>query len=201
MFKNSGTSEIGVREVIWNLVQNYSDVFSMGDEPPGRLQGHPFRIRLKPNEEPIRSRPYKVPFSKEEGVRNELNKLLKEGIISPSASPWSSPIVLVRKKDGSTRMCIDFRRLNSKSMEDQFPLPNIEETLIKVRNSRFFSTLDMKSGYWQIPIAKEDREKTGFITSQSLYEWNYLPFGLRNALSHFSRVMNSILTGLIGHNV
>ena len=100
--------------ILDNLVEKYSDVFTIGDEAPGRLKEYPFRIRLKPGEEPVQSRPYKIPFCKEEIVQKEIDKLLQEGIISPSSSPWSSLIVLVRKNDGSARMCVDVRRLNSK---------------------------------------------------------------------------------------
>ena len=194
------STDLAYHGVMKELVRKYSDVIAVGDEPPGRIKSFPFRIDTG-NAEPIRSRPYKIPHSKEEVVKKEISKLLQEGIIRPSCSPWSSPIVLVKKKDSTMRMCVDFRKLNAVTKEDLFPLPAIEDLLAKVRNTKFFSTLDLKSGYHQVPVEEKDREKTAFIVADGLFEFAYLPFGLKNAPAHFSRVMMSILAGLIGTSV
>ena len=186
-------------DILRKLIEKYPDVIAIGDEPPGRINSSPFRIQTEGG--PIKSRPYKLPYCREEIVEKQVNDLLRDGTIKHSASPWSSPIVLAKKKDGTMRLCVDYRRLNAITTDDLFPLPAIEDLLAKIKKTRYFSTLDMKAGYHQIPVAEEDREKTAFIVGNGLYEYNFLPFGLKNAPAHFSRVMMSILAGLIGTSV
>jgi hypothetical protein len=118
--------------------------------------------------------------------------MLQNGIIRPSHRPWSSPVVLVKKKDGSYRCCIDFRELNKITHKDVYSLPRIEKALDSLGKARFFSTLDMANGYWQIPLAEEDKEKTAFMTRKGLLEFNYMPFGLCNALATFQRTMDIV---------
>ena len=188
---------IAYHGVLRGIFKEYADVIAIGDEPPGRIASHPFKIDTE-GKGPIRSRPYKLPFAKEKIAKGEVDKLLHEGIIKPSSSSWASPIVLVKKKDGTTRLCVDYRKLNAITKDDLFPLPAIEELLVKVRETKFFSTLDLKAGYHQIPVEEGDKDKTAFVVGDGLYEYSYLPFGLKNAPAHFSRVMMSVLAGLIG---
>lgn len=122
--------------------------------------------------------------------------MLESGVCSPSNSPWASPIVLVPKKDGSIRFCIDYRKLNSLTVRDVNPLPRIDDCLAALGGNKYFSTLDLVSGYWQINMAEEDKEKTAFITPSGLYEFNVLPFGLTNAPATFQRYMDTVLAGL-----
>ena len=122
--------------------------------------------------------------------------MLHRGIIEPSESPWSSPIVLAKKKDRSTRFCIDYMRLNNITTKDAYPLPNIDESLSQLNGSRWFCTLDMNAGYWQVGLDPEDKYKTAFTTRHSLYEFNVMPFGLCNAQATFERLMDTILSGL-----
>ncbi|GFX19565.1 hypothetical protein TNCV_2074731 [Trichonephila clavipes] len=119
--------------------------------------------------------------------------MLDEGIVQPSESPWSSPIVLVRKKDGSWRFCVDYRKLNSVTKKDVYPLPRIDDTLDCLKGAMFFSSMDLRSGYWQIEIDEADREKTAFITPEGLYEFKVMPFGLCNAPATFERMMDNLL--------
>uniref|UniRef100_A0A0X3PXJ8 Transposon Ty3-I Gag-Pol polyprotein n=1 Tax=Schistocephalus solidus TaxID=70667 RepID=A0A0X3PXJ8_SCHSO len=123
--------------------------------------------------------------------------MLSRNIIRPSHSPWSSPIVLVRKKDGSMRLCIDYRKLNSVTKKDSFPLPRIDATLDTLAGNTIFSTLDLASGYWQVEVRPADREKTAFAVPSGLYEFETMPFGLANAPSTFQRLMNQVLSQLI----
>ena len=126
--------------------------------------------------------------------RSKVQKLLadmrRDGVIKQSSSPWASPIVLVRKKDGTLRFCVDYHKLNEVTRKDAYPLPRIDDTLSTLAGSRWFTTLDLLSGYWQVEVAEEDRAKTAFCTMEGLFEFNVMPFGLYNAPATFQRLMD-----------
>ena len=145
---------------------------------------------------PIRQPSYRVPIAKKDVIDTEVEKMLVKEIIRPSTSPWSSPIVLVSKPDGSTRFCIDYRKVNSVTKKDAYPLPRIDDTLNALGGAKYFTTLDLQSGYWQVGLEEKSKEVTAFTTSKGHWEFNVLPFGLTNAPATFQRLMDLVLTGL-----
>ena len=151
------------------------------------------RIPIKAEHPPVHSYPYRKAAKERELISSQVNDMLRDRIIRPSSSPWSSPVVIVRKQDGTPRFCVDYRKLNLITERDVYPLPHIDDIIDRLAGSRYFSTLDLKSGYWQVPLAEEDKCKTAFVTTDGLFEFNVLPFGLSNAPATFQRTINKIL--------
>ena len=145
-----------------------------------------------PKRQPVRH----MPFAVRQQVASQLRDMQDQGVITPSHSPWASPVVLVKKKDGSIRFCVDYRSLNAVTKADQFPIPRIDDLLDQLGKAKYFSTLDLASGYWQVQMHPGSAEKTAFITHQGLFEFNVMPFGLRNAPAVFQRLMQRVLAGL-----
>ena len=137
----------------------------------------------------------RLPPPRRRVVQELLNDILDKDIIQPSSSPWASPIVLV-KKDSSFRFCVDYRKLNEVTHKDAYPLPRIDDTLNTPAGSQWFSTLGLLSGYWQVKVADKDRPKTAFCTTEGLFEFKVMPFGLCNAPATFQRLMDLVLAGL-----
>ena len=128
-----------------------------------------------------------------EEVKQEVNNMLAEGVIEPSQSDRASPIVLVRKKDGSMRLCVYYRKLNAQTRTDAYPMPRIEDILDRVGNAKFITTLNLTRGYWHVPVAKEDRHKTAFTSPFGLYQFCVMPFGLNGVPATFQRLMNEVV--------
>jgi len=147
---------------------------------------------------PIRIPPRRISPGKREIVEREVAKMLEAGVIRASDSPWSSPIVLVKKTDGTTRFCIDYRKLNDITRKNSYPLPRIDDHLEALNGKSWYCTLDLASGYWQIKMNEADKEKTAFASHVGLYEFNFMPFGLTNAPATFQTLMEEVLKGLIG---
>ena len=146
--------------------------------------------------DPIKMRPYRAPLNKRKVIDQAIESMLDAKIIERSQSPYAFPVVVVDKKDGSKRFCVDFRELNKITKPIAYPLPLIDDILAQLGNSKFFSCLDLRAGYWQVKMADEDKEKTAFTCHRGLFHFNVLPFGLTNAPSVFSLLMQTVLAGL-----
>jgi len=145
---------------------------------------------------PLSQQPYRVSPVKQEAIAKEVAKLKALDCVEDSTSPWASPVVLVSKPDGSWRFCVDFRNLNAHTVRDVYPLPRIQDTLHLLGGNSYFTTLDLLSGFWQISLTGEARQKTAFITPQGLYQFKVMPMGLANAPATFQRSMDVVLAGL-----
>ena len=150
---------------------------------------------------PVKQPPRRTSFEEKDQIEKQLSDLLLEGKIQCSESPWASPVLLIKKKDGSWRFCIDYRRLNEATVKDAYPLPRIDEALDMLSGAKWFHTMDLASGYWQVAMNPDDREKTAFCTHMGLYEWLVMPFGLCNSPATFERLMEKVLGGLVWHGV
>lgn len=149
-------------------------------------------IYLKDNNKIHYARPYRRSEEQNEIIEEEINRLLKENIIRVSNGRFAAPVVLIKKKDGKPRLCIDYRKLNENTIYTAYPIPHMDELLDAVGQANIYSSLDMEAGYHQVRIKEEDKEKTGFITRQGVFEFNKLPFGLVNAPFTFQKIMNFI---------
>ena len=187
-------------ELDWWMCE-FPDVFAGEGQSAGKTDVT--MLEIDTGDHPsIRQRAYRIPLTKRLVVEHELDKMLAEEVMEPSSSPWASPITLVTKKDGGTRFCVvDFRKINAITRKDTHPLPNIQDIFDSMAGSSVFSTLDFKSGYWQIGVHPNSIEKTAFITHKGLFQFKRMPFGLCNASAVFQRTMNKILAPYVGNFV
>ena len=146
--------------------------------------------------QPVRQLPRRVPFALRAEITRMVGEMLETEVIQESSSPWASPIVLVKKKDGSLRFCVDYRRLNVSTWKDVYPLPRIDDLLDQRSGEKVFSTLDARTGYWQVKMEEKSREKTAFVTVDGSYKFKVMPFGLCNVPATFQRLMQKALSGL-----
>ena len=174
------------------LLGNFREVMT---DLPGQTSLAQHDIKIS-STEPIRSKPYPLPYALRDTVNKEVDDMLHMGIIEISDSPYASPIVLVKKRDGSNQFCVDFRKLNKVTVFDAEPIPSQEQIFAKLANDHFFTKLDLRKGYWQIPVKPEARDKTAFVSPNGLYQFRMMPFGLVNAPATFSRMMRTLLNGL-----
>ncbi len=180
---------------LWQLLWEHRDIFALSGDEVGLTHLVEHHIDTG-GAKPIRVRPRRLPWVKQEAADQEVQAMLQAGVIEPSNSPWSSAIVMVEKKSPGWRFCMDFRLLNNVTRKDCYPIPRIDETLDLVAGSSWFSSLDLRSGYWQVPLSPESRPKTAFSTSRGHWQYKVLPFGLCNAPGTFERLMDNVLAGV-----
>nr|KAG5696950.1 hypothetical protein BaRGS_015914 [Batillaria attramentaria] len=183
------------RQQLQQLLDRYAHVFAQ-DDTLGYTDIVQHRIPTTDNV-PV-SQPYRsIPPTQLQEVKEHLQGLLQSGAIVPSHSPYAAPVVLVRKKDGSLRLCVDYRRLNMKTVRDAYPLPRIQESFDSLVGAQYFSTLDLASGYHQIAMAPDDQHKTAFTTPFGLFEYTRMPFGLTSAPATFQRLMQATMSDFL----
>ena len=183
------------REELLTLLLMYEDVLADKDEELGRTAVVQHSI-VTGDAPPIKQPSRPIPVARQHEVHKSLDEMIQKDVIQPSASPWASPVVLVQKKDGTMGFCIDYRKLNAVTRKDAYPLPQIDETLEALGGSKWFSTLDLLSGYWQVEMSEQDRLKTAFATREGLFEFKVMSFGLCNAPATFQRLMDMVLAGV-----
>lgn len=194
-YKNVKVNEslsLDQNESVIALLHEFQDVLT---DVPGRTDVIQHEVQLTTNE-PIRNRPYQIPYAIREAVRDEIQKMIDMDIIEPSESPYASSVVVAKKSDGSNRICIDFRKLNKVTVFDAEPMPDPEEMMAKISQSRYFSKIDLCKGYWQIPMRPQDRDLTSFLSPDGLFRFKVMPFGMSNSPATFNRLMRKVLKGL-----
>ncbi|GJY97858.1 putative reverse transcriptase domain-containing protein [Tanacetum coccineum] len=175
-----------------SVVREFEDVFpeDLSGLPPQRQVE--FRIDLVPGVTPVAKSPYRLAPSEMQELSGQLQELQDKGFIRPSHSPWGAPVLFVKKKDGSLRMCIDYRELNKLTIKNRYPLPRIDDLFDQLQGSRYFSKIDLRSGYHQLRVHEDDIPKTAFRTRYGHFEFTVMPFGLTNAPAVFMDLMNRV---------
>ena len=182
-------------EEVQNILGEYADVFPKelpAGLPPQRDVDH--KIELIPRAEPPHKAPYRMSPQGLDELKKQLKDLTEKGYIQPSISPFGAPVLFVPKKDGSIRMCVDYRALNKVTIHNRYPLPRIDELLDRLRGAKFFTKIDLRSGYHQIRVHPDDVQKTAFRTRYGHFEFLVLPFGLTNAPATFMHLMHNIFS-------
>ena len=188
------------RKQLQKLFDEYRDVFANSENELGRTNMATFKITTTDGP-PVAVRPRRTPYHLREEVRRQVASMEARGIIRPSTSPWSAPILMVKKADNSYRFAIDYRALNERTIDEVSYLPTVKECLDSLSGSTLFTTLDLNSAYWQVPVAENDRQKTAFCTEDSKWEFLVMPYGAKGAPSCFTRLMSVVLRGLLGNGV
>ncbi|CAM8954210.1 unnamed protein product [Rhodiola kirilowii] len=189
-----------VSEKLHSILRQFANIFTAPHGlPPSRPTDH--RIPLIPGASPVTVKPYRYPHFQKNEIERMINSMLADDIITPSTSPFTSPVLLVKKKDGSWRFCVDYRALNAITIKDRFPIPTVDELLDELNGAQVFTRLDLKSGYHQLRLHPADTQKTAFRTHEGHYEFLVMPFGLSNAPASFQAEMNRIFKHLLRRSV
>ena len=178
------------------VLSRNADVFSKHKADIGCCNFVEHEIEIEEGSVPHREGARRMTPHKSEACRKEIEMLMEYDMIEPSKSPWACGVVMAKKKGGQLRFCCDFRYLNAVTIKDAYPIPRIDESLSKLGDAKFFTTLDLGSAFWQVPLRKQDREKTGFACELGLFQWKRMPFGLCKATATFQRLMAQALTSV-----
>jgi len=186
--------------VVDQLLLSMTNILAGNTSKPGTTHLVKHGINTNSNK-PINQAPYRTAFKEKAIIEDKVKDMLRDNIVQHSKSPWASPVVLVSKKDGSIRFCVDYRRLNEVTERDAYPLPRIDDCLSMLQGNLYFSSLDLHAYYWQIPMEPQDKSKTAFVTAGGLFEFNVMPFGLTNAPATSQRLMDAVFAGLKWRNL
>src|SRR3984893_10129646 len=198
--RESGVARVDPRIKV--VLEEYKDVFPddlPGGLPPTRDIDH--KIEIIPGSAPPVRAPYRMSVPELDELKKQLNDLLAKGQIRISKSPYRSPVLFVKKKDGTMRLCVDYRALNKMTIKNKYPLPRIDELMHRLLGAKCFSKIDLRSGYHQVRIAEEDIHKTAFSTRYGHYEFLVMPFGLTSAPATFMKLMNDIFRDILDEYV
>jgi len=189
-------------EILSRPFREYPSLLPSESRPLGKTDLLQHKINLVPNAQPVYIPSYRIPHSRRSALDKATADLLDQGIITPSTSPWSAPMLLVPKKDGTMRPVIDYRRLNKLTIPEPFPIPSLRLLLQDIgTNNKVFSTLDLAKGFHQLPMHPDSQKLTAFSTPSGHWEFTRMPFGLRNAPLSFARLMSLVMSGLVGNDV
>ena len=183
------------RDMAKYLLSQFTDSFAKSKNDLSITSADKHSMTMS-SQQRVKMGPGRLPLAKRQALKCELDRLLSLGVIEPSSSSWASPVVLVTKKDGSLGLCVDYRKVNDFIIKDSYALPRIDDSLDALRGAKWFSTLDLASGYWQVPMDPKDIDKTAFATPYGLFHFKVMPFGLANAPTTFERMMERVLAGL-----
>ena len=182
------------------LVQKFNGLFTEDSKNPKQTHLVNHQI-ITEGALPVKARYRRVPAAWEDEIESQIQEMLNNGIIRPSSSPWNSPVILAKKKDGKMRFVCDFRSLNDVTKKDTYPLPHIRDIIDKMEGARYWSTLDAAGAYWSMPLNEADKEKTAFTVPRGKFEFNVTPFGLSNSGASYQRMMDICLAGLPYHRI
>ncbi|KAL7865827.1 hypothetical protein SRHO_G00110740 [Serrasalmus rhombeus] len=191
--RNCDNLEPQQRKELWEVLREFKDIFALTEGKVGLT--HLLQHEIDTGDaKPIKTRPRRLPLEHQAAADSAIEEMLRAGIIEPSDSPWASGVVMVnKKKSQKMRFCVDYRPLNSVTKKDSYPLPHIDESLDLVSGSSWFSSLDLRSGYWQVPLSPDAKPKTAFCTGRGLWHFRVLSFGLCNAPATFERLIEKVL--------
>lgn len=203
--ESSGSDKVQLpatgNEELRGLLEEYRDLFRPPTTLPPLRPGMQHPVHLHEDAEPPARPPYRLAWAEQEELKKQLQALLDQGLIAPSQSPYGAPVLLVKKKDGTFRMCVDYRALNKTTVRDRYPIPIIQDLLDRLQGATVFTKLDLKSGYFQLRVEPADEEKTAFVTRFGTFQFRVLPMGMANAPSTFQRAMQQVFGELVDTSV